>query len=793
MKRLYCCLLLGCLIVNAVQAQHKSGSQNRSSKEKYTNLQDTVFAINEVVIESRQKNRTEALKLDVPAKFVPMSTNSISAGMLEKRDIRNIQEAARFLPGVRFRTSYGAFTQFSIRGFDNSVIMVDGVRDERSAIDNSYPFMDLSTVESIELLKGPASALYGQSAVGGVLNIVRKAPQSRQSVYARVAYGSFYHKQATFATGGKLIGPLNYRASVNWQGQEGWRSNATERLSGYLTVGGQLTEKDAIDIRIGTNRDFYATEIGLPATMSNDIFATADNSKYLSKGDLLPGLDRTARYNSESDFMYNRGFNASAQYKHTFGSAAKLMNKLSYTYDDIDYFGTESLDYLTSDKPIYKHYYMTKDKAGNDQKKYIALDSIYYSYPLRFSHIAQTVNNQLEMSGHFYTGGLKHNYLGGYTLVALMRTSYMAYGKGSTGATGPGTTGHGSVYNPHSIGWMEAPFRFATVQRRFMHGFYLQDLIEFSDQLKMQLSGRYDLFRYKTANTNALNGQREYEEPNDDAFNRITNGAFTFRTGLVYLPTEHFSVYGSYGTYFKPITTLYDANTIYVDKNGNTFTPVNGKEVFKPEKGFQLEIGARYEISTTLQANMSLFYINKNNIKQKLASKGDVVNGVPLPMQVQGQVGRMDSRGFDMDITWRPLSNLSLTTGYGYTDAQVREMASNIYMSSDQNKGKQYPQIPKHTFYAYGAYTVSKGALKGFGVNMDTSYQDKIYRNTGNSSQFDAYWLTDIGCSYTLPNNIRLGLNINNLFGKEYYNQALGNQLVPSMPRNFMLSASYTL
>ena len=101
------------------------------------------------------------------------------------------------------------------------------------------------------------------------------------------------------------------------------------------------------------------------------------------------------------------------------------MEKLSYTYDDIDYFGTESLDYLTSDRPIYDHYYMTKDKQGNDTKKYICLDSIYYSYPLRFSHIAKTVNNQLEASGKFYTGDVAHNYLGGYSFVSLMRDSYM--------------------------------------------------------------------------------------------------------------------------------------------------------------------------------------------------------------------------------------------------------------------------------------------------------------------------------------------------------------------------------
>lgn len=777
--------VIGLSLLLPAQAQQKN--------KDYTNFSDSVFSINEVVVATNYKRKTEALKLDVPAKFIPVSTNAITSGMLEKRNIRDIQEASRFLPGVRFRTSYGAFTQFSIRGFDNSVILVDGVRDERSSIDNSYPFMDLSAVESIELLKGPASVLYGQSAVGGILNIVRKAPESRQSVYARLAYGSFYNKQATMALGGKLAGRLNYRTSVNWQDQEGWRKNAAKRLSGYLALGGRFTEKDELDIRIGANRDFYPTEIGLPPTMSYDIFSSADNSKYLNEGDRLPGLDRKARYNSESDFMYNRGFNASALYRHTFSEAFKLMEKLSYTYDDIDYFGTESLDYLTSNSPVYDHYYLTKDKQGNDVKKYICLDSIYYSYPLRFSHIAKTVNNQLELSGKFHTGEVTHNYLGGYSLVTLFRDSYMAYGGGSTGVTGPGATGHGSVHNPHSIGWMEAPFRFVTAQKTFTHGFYLQDLVEFSDRLKLMLAGRYDLFMYKTANLNTSDGGRHYDKPDDDAYNKITNGAFTFRAGLVYLPVEQLSLYASYGTYFKPIRAFYDANTIYIDKNGKEFTPVNGEEVFKPENGFQVEVGARYEITRTLQTNVSLFYINKNNIRQTLANKGDIANGAELDKKVVGQVGRMASKGFDIEATWSPVYNLSMTVGYGYTDAKVRDLAGNPYMATDANKGRRYAYIPQNTFYAYGAYTVSKGVLKGFGVNLSSSFQDKVYRNQANTSSFDSYWLTDLGLSYTLKNKVRLGVNVNNLFDKEYCNQAVGNQYVPGMPRNFTLSASYTL
>ena len=94
-------------------------------------------------------------------------------------------------------------------------MMIDGIRDERSAINNSYPVPDLSCIESIELLKGPASVLYGHSAVGGTLNIVRKSPSEKQSVNARLAYGSYENKEATLGMGGKLVGPVNYYAVIS--------------------------------------------------------------------------------------------------------------------------------------------------------------------------------------------------------------------------------------------------------------------------------------------------------------------------------------------------------------------------------------------------------------------------------------------------------------------------------------------------------------------------------------------------------------------------------------------------
>ena len=792
MKTITKCIPLACLSISFLQAQEKG----------YTNFADTTFNIQEVVATAHYKARPQITKLDVPMTYLPISVNSIQASSLELRGIRDMQDAARFMPGIRIQTSYGAFQQISVRGFDHAVMMVDGVRDERSAINNSYPIGDLSSVESIELLKGPASVLYGHSAVGGILNVVRKSPSERPTVNARLAYGSYENKQATIGMGGRLAGPVNYYANVNYADQEGWRSNGNRRFSGYLALQARLGAQDVIDVRGGFNRDFYGTEIGLPDLMANDVYSASDDKLYLRKNDMLPGLDREARYNNESDFMKNHGWNVSGQYTHTFDNGAKLMDRLSFTSDDINYFGTESLDYRESDDAIYDHYYMK-----NGKKRYICLDTVYLSFPLRFSHIAKTVSNTLELSGKASTGDVRHNYMGGWALVAMNRTSYSGYNLG-VDVQGPGLYSHVAVYDPHSMGYMTSRFSKATPTHYYTNSLYAQDLMEFGEHWKVLAALRYDFFRYLSASATTPSGKREYEEHGD--FNRIKNRALTYRFGAVYMPHPSTSLYASFASFFKPIRTFYQDNVVYVDAGGERFTPKKNEEVFKPEKGYQAEVGVKYQLNQYLTANASLFYIRKMNSTATLTSSyQEEVGGEMVTKRVIGQVGAQDSKGFDFDVTVSPVSSLALTLGYGFNDSKIREMAEvkdkaladAIYgndpaaskESLNSTKGNWQANVPNQTFYAYGSYTIPRGALKDLEFHLSSSYTGKVYRNTANSSWFDAYWISDLGLSYRLPNNVHLTFNLNNVFDKSYYNQALGQQLVPSMPRNFQVAISYKL
>ncbi len=781
--------VMTCAVAIPVQGNNHSGTGKIDEQKT-----DTALVIDEVEVISNSR-KASALKIDVPAKYMPVSTNTIPSQTLQHRNITDIQTASRYLPGVRIRQTYGAFQQISVRGFDHSIIMLDGVRDERSSIDNSYPFMDLSAVERIELIKGPQSVLYGTSAVGGVLNVVRKAPSTKTGGFTKLAYGSWNNLNATIGYGGKFIGPFNYLAMVNYQHTDGWRDNERTRRSGYLTIGGNMTEKDELTFRFGGQSDLYATEIGLPPILSYDVYSASTGKVALPAFTQQSGLDKENRYNSHSDLMKNKNFNASVDYKHVFSDCIKLSDRLSYSYDDIDYFSTEKLDYLKSDDPIYETFYMDKDK-----KKYICIDSIYYSSPLRFSHVAKTINNQLELSGEFYTGSVKHNYLGGYSIIYLRRCTYKGYDykKDGTGTPensdlwGTALGAHGSIYDAESLGWMKTKYSTVTPQFRLQNGFYLHDVLDINEHWKAMVSARFDLYQYKSTSLNTIGGKRDFDDISKSDYTGMSTKAFTYKAGVVYLPMENLSLYASYGTYFKPIYTFFKPNVIYIDGDGKRFFPdEDGGEVFKPENGGQFEFGLKYEVNSQLTVNASVFSINKRNMTVNLQS--GVVDEIDnVEKTVTGQVGRMRSTGFDLDVTWEPITNMSLTAGYGFTDAKYKDVAKNDYLKDYNLKGNKFAYIPENTFYFLGDYTVPTGAVRGLGFNVSVSWQDKVYRNATNDSQYDGYWITDLGISYEIPrNHIRLGFNVNNLFNTDYFNQSLGDQFVPSEPTNWMASIAY--
>ena len=112
--------------------------------------------------------------------------------------------------GINPVKQYAGFQFFNVRGFDNFVILNDGVRDERHAITQSAPVANFANVERIEFLKGPSGDMFGHFALGGIINIVRKKTTKTTQGEAKFTIGSYNTYNAMVGVGGAISDKLGY-------------------------------------------------------------------------------------------------------------------------------------------------------------------------------------------------------------------------------------------------------------------------------------------------------------------------------------------------------------------------------------------------------------------------------------------------------------------------------------------------------------------------------------------------------------------------------------------------------
>ncbi len=733
-----------------------------------TVLKDVNVAVNV----SRQAE--SILKIPALLKDIPVTTTSVNRDLIEQTQVDNINDALKYATGIKPMINYGGFQTFVMRGFGAPVVMLDGARDERMNFSNSAPLTSLASVERIEYLKGPTSVLYGHSAVGGIVNIVRKQPSNHLKAHVSTSYGSWETKKTTIGFGDRISDKLCYRFDGGFSDTKGWRDAADKTLNGYFALNYELDENNIFELRLAGNDDTYGTETGLPA-VTKDIYS--ENGQLLYANGKLPStfkLDQ--RYNDPVDFLDHENVNVSLKYIHSFWKDSKLQVHASYSDDLIDYFSTEELSYLTSDSPIYNTYYM-----NGDEKTYISLDTLQRTFPLRFSHETNTFQNFIDYSIQFVTGDVKHKLNVGHFFMYVDRTSFTGYKLGQD-VTGAGLFAKISVVDPVlNQGDLQTQFSGARIYRERVNGLYAQDLIEVSEKLNFLAALRFDHYHMEKQTSGISSGRNKIEKTPTKT---IVNKALTYRLGAVYQPKEDLSLYASYASFFKPKRTVYNDTYIYLDKDGKEFFPKDGEELFEPEDGYQFETGIKYDYSDKLQINASAYYIKKNNIVEYLGKSDD-------GNSIYGQVGVIDSKGFDFELNYRPVDALNILAGYGFNEAKYVEFSANDYTNSKE--GNSVRNNPKNRIFVWAYYQVPKGVFENFNLGLGVDYTDKLFTNSSNTYELPSYWLFDAAVGYNF-NKMYLKLKINNLFDKEYFSSSVySSQYIPGRERNLILTVGLKL
>ena len=174
---------------------------------------------------------TGGSRLDIPVKELPASLYLLGQPLIQERGARSVEEAVQLAVGMQTSTGVGSIPGYNTRGWsgNNISVMRDGIR-QNSGSQSSRP-VDTFLLDRIEVLKGPASLLYGEGAIGGAINMVSKSPIAEVSVDSLLAYGSYGQYRSGVGVNVPIRRNLFARVDVSQSGSDGYVGDSPQKLA----------------------------------------------------------------------------------------------------------------------------------------------------------------------------------------------------------------------------------------------------------------------------------------------------------------------------------------------------------------------------------------------------------------------------------------------------------------------------------------------------------------------------------------------------------------------------------
>ena len=719
--------------------------------------EEDVYRGPEVVVEGERIGRT-GMKQDLPLKKIPATVNVIDEKQLKEQAADQWNSALRYTPGVYAHQNYGGFNTATLRGMDsrNLLLLRDGVRDETFLLVNSQPMSTLGNVERIEVLKGPNSVLYGQGAMAGVINIIRKKPRRTAGFDFTAAGGSYGNRKAfAGATGPLGTERIRYRADAGTSQYEGWRQNGYRQSNGFLTVEVDLTEDWTLAITGGQTSDRYDTDAGLPTGVNPN--------EYLVE----PGVARENNYNSDADFLVNQRSEYRLELEGDITDSLGMRARVAEIPMTYNYFAVESLSLSEQEENVFER-----------DENIIQRDHFH------FETRRKPFQGTLEFDWKF-KAFIEHDLLFGaehHSVVDRRKRRYFPLGTTEVFLYAPDVHPLLVRENPSQdeidrvLEANEVRFTNQTKLSQKMNSFYAQDLMEVTDRLKLVVGLRQDywfretesrqLYKYhdKLIDAEAEIEAFEDADAEDIYFNRVglTNvteaTVNTYRTGAVYDLTDYYTVYVGHGSSFTPVTVL----------------DIQRRKI-EPERGQQIEIGQRIELlDGKITIDNALFR----------ADKWDVVVLISDTPELYDQGGRLRTQGYELDITMNLFEGWDLRAGYAHTQVRWTKFSTVIDSVEVDLSGNVPRNVPADTASLWTTYRFKNG----FGLGAGGRYIGSVYANNFNTYSLPGYAAYDWSLFWE-GEHIEVRFNVTNASNKEHFVSATPNP-TPGPPTEALFTVS---
>lgn len=493
-------------------------------------------------------NASTATRTDTPILDIPASIQVIPRQVLEDQQVVRLEEALRNVSGVTTGTTLSGTTEtFNIRGFDNTRVLQDGFRQFDGFGQNT---VEIANLERVEVLRGPASILYGEVQPGGVINVVTKQPLSEPSYNFQAQVGSRGFISPSIDFSGPLTedGRLRYRLNALVRREESFRDINNSRSRSFIapTLAWQIGERTDLTVQFEYIDDELLYDLGLIASGEGIVDVPFERNLFSPDN------------RGEREFI-NVGYNL----EHRFSDNWRVRNAFRYTNRDILVFGA-LLDDFDENTGI-----LTRIPGIQEQ-------------------IVENYSLQTNVVGEFATGSIQHTLLFGLDFYR---------GDSSTSARLDFANRQPlNIFDPVYGAFADLNFDDLPIVRDLdvqtdRLGLYLQDQIYFTDNLILLAGLRYD-----TVEQTSINNPTDFNPTSSE--NTQNDAAVTPRVGIVYQPTPNISLYGSYSQSFTPSSATTAA--------GDPLEPERGE-------GFEVGVKTEL-LDGDLLATLAYFNITRQNV-----------------------------------------------------------------------------------------------------------------------------------------------------------------------------------
>ena len=684
--------------------------------------------IHEVIVVAQK----QPYRGDVPLESLPQQVQLISSEMIEKTGKLGFQQALDLAGGVARQNGFGGlWDSFAIRGFAGdenlpSGYLINGFSGGRGYSGNR----DTSNIETIEILKGPGSALYGRGEPGGTINVVTKKPQFQRQGSLKATVGNFDMRRIEADYTDQLSDSIAFRINGAYKDAGSFRNTVdTEKLDLTPSLLLRLSDKTSLSYELEVLDQETPFDRGIVAI------------------DLDPKVvDVETFYGEPQDGPIKiKATGHQFLLQHELASGWTVLAGLGYRASSFE--GLSSETELSGGRQILT-------RTDIQQANGVGPNQFVNRQRRERDYDATDLSGRIELTGTFESGVMEH-----HVLVGIDAYDYEL----------------DTVQNRWRDGWLTSTYFvdldnpvYGQAQDQVLGtntdrletqdavGLYFQDQIDLSDQWKMLLGLWFDDFSQNISNR--LSGTTSKSEET----------ALSPRFGITYEPSAQLSLYASFAEGFRPNSGA--------DASGNSF---------EPEESKSYEVGAKFSsMGGRLDTTVALFKMEKSNI----------LTADPVNAGETAALGGADSKGLEIDVSGQLSDSVDMVFSYAYVDAGIATDLYNFDWGVNLPAGSELINVPKNSanLMLTKDFTLNGGeSMLGVSVNY---VDDRLGETIDPSYRLPEYTLFDVFASHQLSDQLVLTMHVDNVFDDKHYVSSYHRWwTTPGSPRSYTVGIKYDL